>query len=94
MQENLQNKKRANLVRIIAKESIRGTGSRLVLGERDICIQDALDKGGVFIDFGPEVLKILVQGNIDPYLIYEEAFCIEIESRIPTIDSVCVNVNG
>ena len=45
-----------------------------------------LGQSGVFIDVGPEVLKILVQGNIDPYLIYEEALRIEIASRIPTID--------
>jgi len=59
------------------------TRNRLVLGERDAAIQEALDNGGVFIDPNPEVLRILQQGNIDPYLIYEKAMLAEIEKKIP-----------
>lgn len=66
---------------------------RVVLGERDIVIQEALDNGGKFIDPGPEALKLLKQSNIDPYLVYEKALRQEVEARIPRIDFVRTNVD-
>jgi hypothetical protein len=67
--------------------------NRLVLGERDVAIQDALDHGGTFIDLNPEILKTLQQSNIDPYIIYEQALRNQIEKKIPRIDFVKANVD-
>lgn len=68
--------------------------NRLVLGEREAAIQEALDHGGVFIDLNPEVLKSLQQQNIDPYLVYEQALLRQIEAKISRIDFVKANVDG
>ena len=60
--------------------------NRLVLGEREAAIQEALDNGGAFIDLNPEILRTLQAGNIDPYLIYEQALLQKIEEKIGRID--------
>jgi len=67
--------------------------NRLVLGERDVAIQEALDHGGIFIDLNPEVLKTLQEGGIDPYLIYEQAMLKQIEEKISRIDYVQADVD-
>lgn len=67
--------------------------NRLVLGERDVAIREALDHGGIFIDPNPQVIKTLQAGNIDPYLIYEKAMLNQIEAKIPRIDFVKTNVD-
>jgi hypothetical protein len=83
----------------LAKPAGRGSekkiknNDRLVLGERDVAIQEARDNGGIFIDLNPEVLRTLQAGNIDPYLIYEKALLDQIEARIPRIDFVKVDVD-
>lgn len=66
---------------------------RLVLGERDAAIQDALDNGGAFIDPHPEVVSQLKAAGIDPYMIYEKALQQKIEEKIGRIDFVKVNVD-
>ncbi|HSJ86535.1 MAG TPA: hypothetical protein VK909_04940, partial [Anaerolineales bacterium] len=65
---------------------------RLVLGERDAAIQEALDNGGAFIDLNPEVLRTLQAGGIDPYIIYEKALLNKIEEKVGRIDFTKVNV--
>ena len=67
--------------------------NRLVLGEHDVAIQDALENGGIFIDLNPEVLRTLQAANIDPYLIYEQGMLNQIEAKIPRIDFVKVDVD-
>lgn len=67
--------------------------NRLVLGERDAVIQEALEHGGVYIEPHPEVLKTLQAGNIDPYLIYEKGMLNQIEAKIPRIDFVKADVD-
>lgn len=67
--------------------------NRLVLGEHDAAIQEALDHGGVFIDLKPEILRTLQEKNIDPYLVYEQAMLRQIEAKIPRIDFVKANVD-
>jgi hypothetical protein len=67
--------------------------NRLVLGERDAAVQEAQERGGVFIDPNPGVLRTLQAGNIDPYLIYEKAMLNQIEAKIPRIDFVKANVD-
>ena len=66
---------------------------RLVLGERDAAIQEALDHGGAFIDVNPEILRMLKEKNIDPYLIYEKALVQKIEEKVSRIDFVQANVD-
>ena len=67
--------------------------NRLVLGEQDVAIQEALDHGGIFIDLNPEMLRMLKVGNIDPYLIYEKAMLAQIEAKIARIDFVKADVD-
>jgi len=66
---------------------------RLVLGEREAAMQEARDHGGAFIDLNPGVSRMLQEGNIDPYLIYERALLQKIDAKIPRIDFVKVNVD-
>jgi hypothetical protein len=66
---------------------------RLVLGEQDAAIQDALDNGGIFIEINPEILRTLQAKNIDPYLVYEQAMLNQIEAKIGRIDFVQANVD-
>lgn len=80
-------------VRTNASESPKRLENRLVLGEQDAAIQDALDHGGVFIDLNPEVLRRLQESNIDPYVIYERAMLQNIEERISRIDFVRADVD-
>jgi len=67
--------------------------SRLVLGEHDAAIQNALDNGGTFIDINPEILKTLQENNIDPYLVYEKAMRMNIEQKVSRIDFVKAEVD-
>ena len=66
--------------------------NRLLLGERDAVLREALDHGGSYIDLNPEVLRTLQAASIDPYLIYEKAMLNKIEEKIPRIDFVRVDV--
>jgi hypothetical protein len=77
-----------------APENKSKTNSRLVLGDQDAAIQEALDHGGAFIDLNPEVSRMLQAKNIDPYLIYEKALLQKIEEKIPRIDFVKADVNA
>ena len=74
-------------------ESPKRSENRLVLGEREVAIQEAREHGGVFIDPNPGVLRALQAGNIDPYLIYEQALLNQIEAKIPRIDFVKADVD-
>jgi hypothetical protein len=67
---------------------------RLVLGERDAAVQEALDHGGSFIDPHPDVLSKLQSVGIDPYIIHEKALLQKIESKIGRIDFVNANVDA
>lgn len=80
------------LIRTIAESSISGSGERLVVGERDTAIQEALDNGGKFILVHPEVADQLKRANIDSYVVYVTALIIEMENKISLIDFVNVNV--
>lgn len=66
---------------------------RLVLGEPDVVREEALATGAIYIEINPGVLKILQQGNVDPYVIYEQGVLKQIEERIARIDFVKVNVD-
>jgi hypothetical protein len=68
--------------------------SRLVLGEPGAVMEEALTTGSSYIEIHPEVLKMLQQKNIDPYLIYEQGVRKQIEERIARIDFVKVNVDA
>ena len=77
----------------IAKNSTSGSGTRLVLGEGMTSMQEAMTNGGKYILIHPGVVDKLKQSNIDPYLIYEAALRIEVESKISQIDFVGANVD-
>lgn len=81
------------VLRSVAENSISGSGTRLVLGEGIISMQEALSKGGKYILVHPEVVNQLKQNNIDPFLVYEAALQMEVESKIPQIDFVSVDVD-
>ena len=55
--------------------------TRFVLGEQNAAIQDALANGGEFIDIHPEVIKMLKDKNIDPFLVYEKAVLKQMENK-------------
>lgn len=90
---NAQNDQLTPIVTSIANNSLDGSGTRLVLGEGMNSMQEAMTKGGKYILVHPEVINKLKQNNIDPYLIYEAALRIEIESKIPQIEFVGANVD-
>ena len=66
---------------------------RLILGEREAAMQEAHTRGGEYIDIHPEVLRTLQQGNIDPYLVYEQALVQKIEAKVSRIDFAKANVD-
>ena len=88
-----QNNQPADLLKSIAQNSTDGSGARLVLGEGMTPMQEALHNGGRYILVHPEVSNQLKQNNIDPFLVYEAALCMEIASRIPRIDFIGVDVD-
>jgi hypothetical protein len=53
-----------------------------------------LELGGAYIDLNPEVIKTLQQGNIDPYIIYEQGLKKQINVGIPRIDFVKADVDA
>ena len=64
------------------------TLSRLVLGEPDAARAEALATGAIYIEINPGVLKILQQGNIDPYVIHEEGVRKQLTDRVARVDFV------
>jgi hypothetical protein len=66
--------------------------SRLVLGEPDAVREEALATGAIYIELNPGVLKILQQGNIDPYMIHEEGVRKQLTERIARVDYVKTDV--
>ena len=73
-----------------------GTGtkklSRLVLGEPDAVREEALATDAIYIELTPGILKVLQQGNIDPYVIHEEGVRKQLSERIARVDFVKVDV--
>ena len=91
---NAQNSQFMEVLKNIAKNSIDGSGTRLILGEGMASMQDAMTKGGKYILVHPGVVDKLKQNKIDPYLVYEAALRIEVESKIPQIDFVGENADN
>jgi hypothetical protein len=88
-----QNDQFMGIARDIAKSSTSGSGTRLVLGEGMTSMREAMAKGGKYILVHPGVVDKLKESNIDPYLIYEAALRIEVESKILQIDFVGENID-
>jgi hypothetical protein len=88
-----QNNQVAEVIKSVAANSIDGSGDRLILGEGMAPMQAALASGGKYILVHPAVLRELQQRNIDPFLIYEAALRMEMESRISRIDLAGGNVD-
>jgi hypothetical protein len=85
---NAKDDQAAKLIRTIAESSISGSGTRLVFGERNAAVQEALDHDGKFVLVHPEIESKLKEGNVDPYVIYVTTLIIEMQSKIPQIDFV------
>jgi hypothetical protein len=85
---NAKEDQAAKLIRTIAEASISGSGTRLVFGERDAAVQEALDNGGKFVLVHTEVESQLKQGNIDPYVVYVTTLIVEMQAKISQIDFV------
>jgi hypothetical protein len=90
---NARNSQFMEVAASIAKNSMDGSGTRLVLGEGMSSMQEALTNGGKYILVHPGVVDKLKQSNIDPFLVYEAALRIEVESKIPQIDFVGASVD-
>lgn len=88
-----QNNQLHELLKSIAANSTDGSGTRLVIGDGMAAMQEAMVKGGRYILVHPMVESQLKEKNIDPYMIYETALRLEIESRIPRIDLISGNVD-
>lgn len=83
-----------DLVKIIARTSISGSGARLVLGDQDSAIQEALKNGGKFVLVHPEVIGKLQQAGLDPYIVHITALINQMEARIAQIEFVNAGVEG
>ena len=81
-----KNQNIARMIRRLAELSIKGSGNRLVLGEQDEAIMEALNNGGKFIDLGMEAEQMLQQGRIDPYVIHVAALILEMQKKISMIE--------
>jgi hypothetical protein len=67
---------------------------RFVLGEQDIAKQDALMNGGGYVDINPGILKMLNDGNIDPFLVHEQAVLKQMEQKVDRFDFVQMDVDA
>ena len=85
---DFENKQVTEVIKSVAANSIDGAGDRLILGEGMTPMQASLEKGGKYILVHPAILRELQQRNIDPFLIYESALRMALESRIRRVDLV------
>lgn len=88
-----KNQNIAGMIRRLAELSIKGSGNRLVLGEQDAAIMEALDKGGRFIDLGAEAEQMLQGGKIDLYVIHVAALILEMQKKISVIEFAGTDLN-
>jgi hypothetical protein len=88
-----QNNQVAEVLKSVAENSLDGSGDRLLLGEGMTPMQAALTSGGKYILVHPAILRELQQRNIDPFLVYEAALRLEVESKISRIDLVAGDVD-
>jgi hypothetical protein len=79
------------LIEVIARESMRGGGDRLVLGAWEKgggYIENSLDNSGVFFDTGGEVWGLVEQSGIQPWRINQQVLQLAVKDKIPRIDFV------
>lgn len=67
---------------------------RFVLGEQKAAMQDALANGSGYIAINPEILKMLKEKNIDPFLVYEQAVLKQMEEKVERFDFVQMDVDA
>jgi hypothetical protein len=67
---------------------------RFVLGEQDVAMRAAIANGSGYIAINPEILKMLKEKNIDPFLIYEQAVFKQMEEKIDRFDFVQMDVDA
>lgn len=66
---------------------------RFVLGEQDAAIQDARANGGGYVEINPEIMKMLKDNNLDPFLVYEKAVVQQMEEKVDRFDFVQMDVD-
>jgi len=67
---------------------------RFVLGEQNAAMRDALANGSGYIAINPEILKMLKEKNIDPFLVYEQAVLKQMEEKVDRFDFVQMDVEA
>lgn len=68
--------------------------NRFVLGEQAAAMQDALTNGGGYVNINPEIVKMLKEKNVDPFLIYEQAVLQQMEEKVDRFDFVQMDVDA
>lgn len=66
---------------------------RFVLGEPDAVLREARANGGGYVEVNPEVLKMLKDNNLDPFLVYERAVLQQMEEKVDRFDFVRMDVD-
>lgn len=66
---------------------------RFVLGEQEAAVQDARANGGGYVDINPEVMKMLKDNNLDPFLVYEKAVLKQMEEKVDRFDFIRMDVD-
>lgn len=66
---------------------------RFVLGDQDAAMKDAIANGSGYIAINPEILKMLKEKNIDPFLVYEQAVRKQMEEKVDRFDFVQMDVD-
>ncbi len=67
---------------------------RFVLGDQDAAMKDASANGSGYIAINPEILKMLKEKNIDPFLVYEQAVQKQMEEKVDRFDFVQMDVDA
>lgn len=67
---------------------------RFVLGDQDAAMRDAIANGSGYIAINPEILKMLKEKNIDPFLVYEQAVLKQMEEKVDRFDFVQMDVEA
>jgi len=87
------------LIKVIVENSTRGEGDRLVLGKWYTMgdgggyIKDALDNGGIFLDTGPEISKVMDDSGIEFWVLNEKFLESQLDAGIERIDFVTGNID-
>lgn len=66
---------------------------RFVLGEQAAAMKEAVATGSGYIAINPEIMKMLKEKNINPFLVYEQAVLKQMEEKVDRFDFVQMDVD-